>query len=453
MKKTYAFNSVDGDRKYNADDIAKDKAIFYSDGIVVQGGSVIGSQLQVTAVSGMQVKIANGTAIIQGRTISFEGATDGSEIVTLPQSDLTKPRIDRIVLELNLNDGIRDIVLKSIQGVPATTPVAPTLTRNDLVWQISLAKINVIANSGTIGTITDERTDKTVCGISNVTVGITPPTGNDAVTVKLSTATQLLYGGSQHVEGALSLLKTITKETITTSRTWTAPVTGMIRVTIVGGGGGGGAGTNGYSSGGNNGGLGGTGGGGGEVSNFIVGVTKGDQIVIVIGGGGSGGVNQNGGTIGGATTFASVYSTRGANPTGGSSNGGNGGAGGYNSSNTTGKAGNQGTALYVPEAVYPATSQKQAFLYAPSTYVGGTGGTGTAIGNGGGGGGGGAGFGGNGGNGGNGSINSSAGISGGAGTGYGAGGGGGGGGGGAGGAGGTGGSGMAGVCVIEYGGI
>lgn len=205
-KKTYAFNSVDGDRKYNADNIAFDKAIFYSDGVVVQGGNVIGSQLKVEAVEGMQVKVNAGTAIIKGYTVTFDGVADGSELVTLPQSDLTKDRIDRVVLELNLNDDKRDIILKSIQGTPATNPTVPTLTRTDLVYQISLAQIRVIANSGTIGTITDERSNSEVCGISNITVGITPPTGNDAVTVTVSDATKSLFSGKENVDACLQQL-------------------------------------------------------------------------------------------------------------------------------------------------------------------------------------------------------------------------------------------------------
>ncbi len=202
MKKTYAFNSVEGDRKYNADNIAEDKAIFYSDGVVVQGGNVITTQLQVGHVLGMQVMVNNGIGIIKGRTITFDGTADGSELVTLPQAHLTLDRIDRVVLELNLTDGVRDIVLKSIQGTPDASPAAPTLIRTEEVYQISLAQISVIANSGTIGTITDERSNTSVCGISNVTIGITPPTGNDAVTVTLSTERQTQFN-SANVDDAL----------------------------------------------------------------------------------------------------------------------------------------------------------------------------------------------------------------------------------------------------------
>lgn len=191
MKKTYAFNSMNGDRTYNADDIASDKAIFYSDGVVIQGGGILGTQLQVSAVSGMQVKVNNGIGIIQGRTVNFYGTADGSEAVTLDTADATYDRIDRVVLELNLGSGIRDITAKVVKGTPASSPTAPSLTRNETVYQISLAQVRVVANTSTVGTITDERSNATVCGISNVRVGIS---GNEAVTISISNTAKTLYG-------------------------------------------------------------------------------------------------------------------------------------------------------------------------------------------------------------------------------------------------------------------
>lgn len=194
MKTTYPFNSTNGDRKYNADDIAAERAVYFSDGIIVYGGNVIGTELQVEAVTGMTVKVKYGMANIKGRTIKIEAPDEGETEVVLSTADLTNPRIDRIVLEMNLTDPVRDIVIKAIAGTPAASPVAPALTRTAEIWQLSLAQIAVTANSSTIGEITDDRSDNAVCGISNVSVGITPPTGNDAVTVKLSNETAELYG-------------------------------------------------------------------------------------------------------------------------------------------------------------------------------------------------------------------------------------------------------------------
>jgi len=191
MKKSFAFNSVDGDRKYNADNIADNTAIFYSNGIVVQNGGVLSTELQVSAVSGMQVKVANGSAIIKGRTVTYYGTADGTETITLDTADATNPRIDRIVLELNLASNVRDIVLKVVTGTPMASPVAPDLVRNDVTYQISLAQVRVNANTSTVGTITDERSNATVCGISNVMVGIK---STDARIITLSSATATLYG-------------------------------------------------------------------------------------------------------------------------------------------------------------------------------------------------------------------------------------------------------------------
>ena len=63
------------------------------------------------------------------------------------------------------------IVLK---GTPASNPVAPALTNNNMVRQISLAAIRIPAGSTAINAamITDERLDASVCGIVTEKVGV-----------------------------------------------------------------------------------------------------------------------------------------------------------------------------------------------------------------------------------------------------------------------------------------
>lgn len=89
-----------------------------------------------------------------------------------------------------------------------------------------------------------------------------------------------------------------TRDVITTSGTYTAPVTGWYKITAKGGGGGGGAGN--YSS---NTAAGGGGGGEGGTTIAYVSMTAGDTATIIIGAGGSGGASINAdGVAGGNTT-------------------------------------------------------------------------------------------------------------------------------------------------------
>lgn len=70
-------------------------------------------------------------------------------------------------MRLDLNDSARYIKAFILKGTPNDNPLPPALTRNSLVYEISLAQILVPANSATIPitNITDERMHKAVCGV------------------------------------------------------------------------------------------------------------------------------------------------------------------------------------------------------------------------------------------------------------------------------------------------
>lgn len=176
------FTSQAGDRVYDASDFARRFKDIIRDGVVVDGGGVLTTQNQVTVVGGnMQTRVNLGKSIVQGYTVEVYTA---QEVVTHATADALNPRIDRVVVEISVTSG-RIGAIKIVQGTPAASPVAPSLTRNSDVYQLSLARV-LIGTGVTVltnGNITDERPDPALCGLANVTIGITPPTGNSAVTV------------------------------------------------------------------------------------------------------------------------------------------------------------------------------------------------------------------------------------------------------------------------------
>lgn len=103
--------------------------------------------------TGMQVKVNTGSSIIQG----FYYESTAQETLPINAADATNPRIDRVILRLDLV--AESIQLAVLQGVPAVSPTAPTLTQNSSRWEISLAQIAVGANVSTIaaGNVTNER--------------------------------------------------------------------------------------------------------------------------------------------------------------------------------------------------------------------------------------------------------------------------------------------------------
>ena len=138
MSFTYGFyNSLDGDRKYDAMQFGQ---LF--DGIINDGVFMsIGEHLNVTANSGMQIKIGTGRAWFNS-TWSYN---DSSLIMDVGTSSTLLGRIDMVVLEVNRSNGIRATSIKVLEGTPSSSPEAPTLT-NDAeaeIWQHPLAQLYI----------------------------------------------------------------------------------------------------------------------------------------------------------------------------------------------------------------------------------------------------------------------------------------------------------------------
>lgn len=114
------------------------------------------NQLEVFADStGMQVKVKSGQALIRGHYYQ----NTAQETLTVTAADLTNPRIDTVVLELD--PSANSIVLKVIAGSPAVVPAPEPLVQTDAgVYQVKLAEVLIDAAATTIaaGKVTDGRT-------------------------------------------------------------------------------------------------------------------------------------------------------------------------------------------------------------------------------------------------------------------------------------------------------
>lgn len=154
MEKSRFFNSLNGDRKYLAEDFAAYFAALLSNGVFLHQTNA----LKVSAYSGLKIKIAAGQAYING--YSYENTADLQKTLTA----VTGSRIDRVVVRLDLTTRTISIAVKS--GTPATTPVAPALTRTADVYELGLADIMLTTGTTTVTSamITDLRTNSTYCG-------------------------------------------------------------------------------------------------------------------------------------------------------------------------------------------------------------------------------------------------------------------------------------------------
>lgn len=130
----------------------------------------------VTAVSGqMQVSVAPGIGWmtdINGQGICWWYDSAQSLNIDPAESTGTLDRIDRIVIQWRTVDYADKPELIVLKGTDSSSAVAPALTNNATLRQISLAQISIPAGTTelTALNVIDERQDSTVCGIVTETV-------------------------------------------------------------------------------------------------------------------------------------------------------------------------------------------------------------------------------------------------------------------------------------------
>lgn len=138
------FNSLNGDRKYDAEQMS---SIF--DGIIQDGVyETVGDHFRVTPGEGMQVYVGSGRAWFN-HTWTYN---DSRMPLDLDPAETGLNRIDLVVLEVNQNEDTRACSIKVLTGVPASNPIAPERTITDRIKQYPLAEIYVGAGVQSIGT-------------------------------------------------------------------------------------------------------------------------------------------------------------------------------------------------------------------------------------------------------------------------------------------------------------
>lgn len=136
------FNSLNGDRRYNAEQMS---AIF--DGIINDGiFANIGTAFFVKADVGNTVIIGIGRAWFNSAWIY----NDSLLPLTASISEILLDRIDAVVIEIDHSDAIRNGTIKIIKGTPSSSPKRPTMVRNVSKNQYPLAFIYRKANSSSI---------------------------------------------------------------------------------------------------------------------------------------------------------------------------------------------------------------------------------------------------------------------------------------------------------------
>lgn len=127
------FNSLNGDRKYNAEQMS---SIF--DGLIIDGVfATIGTAFAVKAAGGLTVNVGIGKAWFNHTWT----VNDAILPLMAPDAELLLDRIDAVVLEVNTTEFVRENTIKFVKGTPSSTPVNPTLENEGDVHQYPLCYI------------------------------------------------------------------------------------------------------------------------------------------------------------------------------------------------------------------------------------------------------------------------------------------------------------------------
>ena len=209
MLKYGFFNSVNGDRKYDADDISNWLQHLVSDGVFADPAN----QMQVTAGGGMVVNVAPGWGFLKCKWVH----NDAAYPLTL-QSSAMLPRKDRIVLRLDTSNPARSISIAVKTGGYGENPTPPELTRSGNIYELSLATIYVDGNVDAItqADITDDRPDGDLCGF---VAGLIEQIDAGALFVQYDAQFQAWFENVKNAVKATSIVVQFTEEHTVTSAT------------------------------------------------------------------------------------------------------------------------------------------------------------------------------------------------------------------------------------------
>lgn len=136
------FNSLNGDRRYNAEQMS---SIF--DGVINDGiFANIGTAFSVKADVGNTVTVGIGRAWFNSTWLM----NDSILPLVADVSEILLDRIDAVVIEIDRSDSVREGTIKIVKGTPSSTPQRPSMIHTSDVNQYPLAYIYRKANSSSI---------------------------------------------------------------------------------------------------------------------------------------------------------------------------------------------------------------------------------------------------------------------------------------------------------------
>ena len=156
------FNSINGDRKYNAEDMTNPYKRIISNGVFGKPNGELSDDLQVLINGAFGVTVQKG----QGLFFNKWAELDEPMELTIPTPDIVNTRIDSVVVRIDTSSAVRAGSIVYKVGTAASTPTAPTLENSKYVKEYRLCNIAVAPNTTAVtqSNITDTR-PTSECGI------------------------------------------------------------------------------------------------------------------------------------------------------------------------------------------------------------------------------------------------------------------------------------------------
>ena len=152
------FNSLNGDRRYNAEQLSKIFTGLISDGVYES----VGDKLAVQPHSGMTIKIATGRGWFGGHWVN----NSSEYYLDVEPADVTLNRFAAVVIKVDESEAVRNVMPYIKYGEFASSPSVPAVERTETVKEYCLGYVYIPAGTTEIMAyhIGDSRGDRAVCG-------------------------------------------------------------------------------------------------------------------------------------------------------------------------------------------------------------------------------------------------------------------------------------------------
>lgn len=156
MRMYFLDSTDDNKHEYNQNGFAR-----FHNQIIGTGVSDVES-LEVSAKNNMEIALSSGWIFANGYALEIENTETLKHEVADPNND----RIDRIVIRFDTNPEKLDFYPVIKKGTPAGNPTPPSLTRDNYIYEMSVAQVRIKAGKSYVedDEITDERENDAVCG-------------------------------------------------------------------------------------------------------------------------------------------------------------------------------------------------------------------------------------------------------------------------------------------------